>query len=477
MTVDACILPATTTDRSSIGQAIVTIDILPDDVLLEIFTVYLGTDIQVEKWHGLIHVCRRWRHIVFASPRRLDLQLVCTPRRRVKEMLDVWPALPLVIRCDLSVWTWVKADNVIAALKHNDRVCQILWDYFSISSSLLEGIVAVMQEPFQVLTDLRIIAWDKLEETVFPEEFLGGSAPRLRSCDLWGIAYPGIWKLLLNANHLVNLSLWNIPHSGYISPEAMVMCLSATPNLENLSLGFRSPRSRPGQADRSPPPPTRIVLPALTCFRFKGVSEYLEDLVSRIGIPLLDNAEITFFHQLIFDTPRLHEFLARAEAFKAPSRANVAFSKDIVCFDLESRLSLRVTCTKLDCQLSSMAQLCSLSLPRISTLERLDIREGNMPRPYWQDDVESPRWLEFLRPFTALRDLYLDKKIAPRVVIALKELIGGPGAVTEELPALQRLVVEELPTSGPVQEVIGQFVAVRQLSGRPVAIHSWVGRS
>ena len=100
-----------------------------------------------------------------------------------------------------------------------------------------------------------------------------------------------------------------------------------------------------------------------------------------------------------------------------------------------------------------------------------------MPRPYWQDDVETTQWLELLRPFTALRDLYLDKQIAPRVALALKELIGGPGAVTEELPALQRLVVEELPASGPVQKVIGQFVAARQLFGRPVAVNRWDGRS
>ncbi len=96
-----------------------------------------------------------------------------------------------------------------------------------------------------------------------------------------------------------------------------------------------------------------------------------------------------------------------------------------------------------------------------------------MSRPYWQDDVESTQWLELLRPFTALRDLYLDKQFVPHVALALKDIIRGAGIVTEELPALQRLVVEELPTSGPVQEVIGQFVAARQLSGRPVAVHSW----
>ncbi|KAN0109365.1 hypothetical protein V8E52_009337 [Russula decolorans] len=37
-----------------------------------------------------------------------------------------------------------------------------------------------------------------------------------------GIPFPGLPKLLLSATHLVQLWLANIPHSGYISPEAMV---------------------------------------------------------------------------------------------------------------------------------------------------------------------------------------------------------------------------------------------------------------
>ncbi|KAH9963476.1 hypothetical protein BGW80DRAFT_1351168, partial [Lactifluus volemus] len=30
------------------------------------------------EWHRLAHVCRRWRHIIFDSPRSLNLQLFCT---------------------------------------------------------------------------------------------------------------------------------------------------------------------------------------------------------------------------------------------------------------------------------------------------------------------------------------------------------------------------------------------------------------
>ena len=55
---------------------------LPDDVLLVIFdnctNKYQNTKKDIEAWwHSLVHVCRRWRAIVFVSPRRLNLRLVC----------------------------------------------------------------------------------------------------------------------------------------------------------------------------------------------------------------------------------------------------------------------------------------------------------------------------------------------------------------------------------------------------------------
>ena len=64
-----------------------TLDALrvPDDVLLETFEFYLGKDVpdrvgnhNYDGWQTLVHVCRRWRRIVFASPCHLDLKLYCT---------------------------------------------------------------------------------------------------------------------------------------------------------------------------------------------------------------------------------------------------------------------------------------------------------------------------------------------------------------------------------------------------------------
>ena len=47
-------------------------------------------------WQTLVHVCHKWRCIVFDSPLRLDLKIYCTLRGSVNsKALDMWPALPI----------------------------------------------------------------------------------------------------------------------------------------------------------------------------------------------------------------------------------------------------------------------------------------------------------------------------------------------------------------------------------------------
>ena len=82
---------------------------LPDDVLLEIFDLYVDEDLyegesyEIEVWQTLVHVCRRWRRVVFGSPRRLNLRLVWTPGTPARDMLDVWPSFPLLIPSEKRV--------------------------------------------------------------------------------------------------------------------------------------------------------------------------------------------------------------------------------------------------------------------------------------------------------------------------------------------------------------------------------------
>jgi hypothetical protein len=174
-------------------------------------------------------------------------------------MLDIWPVLPLVIVS--RAFDALGADNIIALLEHGDRVRQI--DLKDVASSQLKKGLAAMQVPFPELTRLLLRSHDDAM-SVLPDSFLGGSVPRLRYLLLDRIPFPGLPKLLLSADHLDDLHLENIPHSGYILPEATVTALSTLTSLEQLSMEFQSPLSCPDRASRRPPPPTRAVLSVLT---------------------------------------------------------------------------------------------------------------------------------------------------------------------------------------------------------------------
>ena len=450
-----------------------SIDELPDDVLLEIFHFHVYDDYdprgrnRERAWQKLVHVCRRWRCIVFGSPRHLNLQLFCTSRTPVRDMLDIWPALPLII--ESSGHPRGSMVNIIAALKCTDRVCHIyLTDIRSLN---LEIFLAAMQQPFPELTCLQLYS-DDLTLAVVPNSFLGGSAPRLKSLILHGIPFPGLPKLLLSATHLVALYLLRIPHSGYISPGAIVTVLSTSTSLECLWLDFESPRSRPDPASRRPPPSTCSVLPVLTSFYYVGVCEYLEDLVACIDAPQLNCLSITFF-DIVFNTPQLVRFVShtKSKAFQKAyitlvDRARVVFSSQT---SRDGELTVAVLCYGLNRQVSSVEQLCTSFLPLLSVLEDLYFYMGSHPDR--NASVENRQWLELLRPFKAVKNLYHSEDFASRIAPALQELVEG--RMTDVLPALQNIFLKGFEQCGSVQEGIRQFVAARQVANHPISISPW----
>jgi hypothetical protein len=447
---------------------VIPIDVLPDDVLLEIFDFYANVHefkTRTDGWQSLVHVCRRWRSLVFESPRRLNLQLYCTPARGT---LDIWPALPLIIAANMASPSGT--DNVIAALEQSNRVRKVTLVYPA--AWQLEKVLAAMQVPFPELTDLQLISGGETETLpVIPDSFLDGSAPRLRIFTLSGISFPGLPKLLLSATHLVNLQLSDIPHSGCISPEAMVALLFALSSLETLGLVFQSPQSHPDWESRILRPPKRSVLLALIIFQYRGVIEYLEDLVALIDAPQLKRLDIGFRNQIDFDAPRLAQFINRTATFRLCDEAHVHFDNwgtGVALLARYSTLKIEISCGEPRWQLSFVAQICNSSLHSLFTVETLYI-EHQISELVWKvKDIENTLWLQLLLPFTTVKNLYLSKGFAPSIAATLQELVGG--RITEVLPSLQNIFVEELEPLGPFQENIGQFVATRQLSDHPIAI-------
>ena len=453
------------------------VDMLPDDALLVIFDLCAGEEEEErlqQVWQTLVHVCRRWRSLVFGSPSSLNLQLICTPRTPARDMLDVWPPLPLVIR-SIS-YPINNVDNIIAVLERRNRVCQIRIE--DISSLDLEKVLAAMQQPFPELTHLQLKRQSFGGEpmAVLPDSFLGGSAPHLRELRLHDILFPGVPNLLLSAPHLTDLCVFEISHSAYIPPEVIATVLSTLTSLRVLRLGFQSFLSLPDRPSRRPPPPKRFVLPALIQFGFRGVVEYLDDLMARIDAPLLKKLRITFFNQTLFDTPQLVQFINRTPALKTPEQARLFFTDDAAVLGLSSRgsdyaeLNVIFLCKSSNRQVSFLEQVCTSCLPPLSNLEDLYISKYSCYRPNWQDDIENANWLELLQPFTTVKKLYLTKEFVPPIMSSLQELVGE--RTTEVLPSLQNIFLEGPETSGPVQEGIQQFVATRQAS-HPIAVSRW----
>ena len=460
---------------------VISIDMLPDDVLLNVFDYmikfakmgfgYLKNRMAI--WQTLVHVCWRLRSVVFGSPRRLNLQLVCTTRTPT-DTLDIWPALPLVID-DYNCQT-KGVDNMIALLERSDlvrRICQI-----ELRDVHLEDISEAMEVPFPELTHLVLLhSKHETEPVPLSDSFLGRSAPRLQYLELERILFPGLPNLLSSATHLTNLLLERIPHSGYISPEAMVACLSLLTSLGELSLQFQPPQSRPDQESRRPFPSTRTVLPALKYFLFKGASEYLEALVACVDAPRLKFLDITFVNDIVFGTPQFTRLISDTPMFNAFDEAWVFLGDGTASIKLSSKasgdgkLNVEILCRALHWQFSFLEQVSTSSLPPLFMLENLYINEHPYPPPVWEDNIDNAVWLELLHPFATVKNLFLSENTAPHVVPALQELVGG--RTTEVLPTLQNVFIEGLQPSGSVQEGIRKFVAARQVASHPIAVSCW----
>ena len=449
-----------------------TADMLPNNVLLETFNFYQNNHpINSQWWILLVHVCQLWRQVIFGSPHRLNLQIYCTHGTPVKEYLGIWPAFPIVIDYYRVKFRSLDDSNVIAALEHPDRVrffniqrrYRLGWDF--------ANIITAMQKPFPVLTYLEISTRD-LNFPSIPADFLGGSAPRLQEITLSGIPYPGLPALLLSATDLVKLDLFDIPTTGYITPEAMVASLATLPRLETFIIGFRLATSRPDQIH--PPPFTRTVLPALTYFRFKGASEYLEDLVSRLDGPRLNQIVTAYLNQVVdFQVLQFSNFIDRTVGSEITlfNHARCTFSYGSVAFTMIPHANYSpwdrrpattiISCHGVDHQVSHIAQVLGHMSSKLSNVVHLKLKVDDGLQLDGTDDVE---WMHLLHQFSSAKTLHVSQELAGHVALALENIITAE-MVDEVLPALDLIRVVGQPASS-----IEKFTAVRQLSGRPVTI-------
>ena len=445
-----------------------TINAFPDHILLDIFDFCRVAAVKETNkwpglwpkiWHMLVHVCSRWRRVVFSSPVRLNLRLYCTDSTSVSEMLDAWPPFPIEVSC------FNLTHHVVNALEHQDRVCEVhleltSWVYKRVTAA------AVMQKSFPALTCLHLRSiFDS--RSVLPDTFLGGSAPRLRSLTLMHIPFPTLPQFLASCNDLSKLSLVNIPDLGYITPEAMFTGLSALTKLETLDIIFESPGSlpRPYRETRRLPPLNPAVLPYLTYLCFRGVHEYLDDLLVRIDAPQLKTFTIQFFKQHI----DMRQVISRLGMLGPFEHAEVNFNHLMTNMKLyqpagtnrpQTVLELQVEYEsfRFGWQVSIMAQICTQSLSLLSSVTELNIRDDAACfRSLESLGIQSTdsEWLELFRPFTAVRTLRLSGQLQSLIVSWLRRLTVE--RVMEVLPALENFYFRETADCESQQQPLEVF--------------------
>jgi hypothetical protein len=86
--------------------------------------------------------------------------------------------------------------------------------------------------------------------------------------------------------------------------------------------------------------------------------------------------------------------------------------------------------------------------------------------------------LDLLRPFIALKNLYLDKEFAVRIASAMEEEDldeedFDEDSITELWPSLQNIFVQGLQSSGHIEEGIRQFIVARRLNSHHIEVSTW----
>ncbi|KAH9059100.1 hypothetical protein EDB87DRAFT_829177 [Lactarius vividus] len=444
------------------------IEVLFDDILLNMFLHFL--DGSSQDWPTLVHVSQRWRQIIFTSPVGLDLRLHCTYGTPVLKTINCWPSFPLVVNyggspiLDPPSPEDEEIVNIMAALKQSDRVSSIS---LTVTSSLLEQL-STIPEPFSKLEKLNLLSRDNMQLTL-PSAFRWG--PRLRSLHSTRVAFPSFLQLLSLSRDIVDLRLHEIPRVGYFSPEAFANALSGMTQLRKLLLHFLSLPPRRNYLSLPPSPRERVILPALTCLKYRGTSKYLDSLVARIDAPGLGDIDITFFSQPTMDALQLGRFIDRIGIQKPNRRAKIRISNRAIsiCFTqpgAPTRVELRISGEQLDWQLSSMAQICDQFSAFLLRVEDLDIETTKQATG--EDVMDGGQWLELVRLFGGAKDFRVAGELATAI---LRALCQADGEHTVILPVLRDLCVPDLgPAYGPLWEAASSFIASRWPSGSSVHV-------
>jgi hypothetical protein len=478
-----------------------TIQGLSDDALLLIFSFHrilsspFNPPLSTEwEWHVLSQVCQRWRNLLFASPRHLGVRLVISNRKQYgRPTLESWPTLPISIWFSSQDTLFLRDEGrVIEALKHSDRIYEIK---LNVSNWMIGKSTAFVNDSFPALEYLDLTS--PCDVTVLPSTFLGGSIsnPRkLRHIGLKNISLPTLPQLLLSSPNLVSLSLGfdHYGNPGSLSIDALTAVLSTMMQLERLYVYPYPDRDYPEQRRTFSPSSTEnlIILRSLVTFDFGGPSGYLEDLIPRIDMPLLEQFSVSqTFGQRSYDIPQLSQFISRTKHLNSlPHRTSITFTNKALtirhCFQhllprrtpIYLSFSIRGDWSEMDWRASQVVHICGQLSPFISNVERLGIRVERPLRFFDEDEPENEemdtaRWLELFGSFKSVQDLQLWCLLEGSTFGIADALEESTKETAQVLPILRILRIHGFQHHAENIPGIKAFIAARELTGQPLSVH------
>ncbi len=384
-------------------------------MVLNIFRHYV--DDYPRLWPKLVHICRRWRRIVFGSEEDLCLQLFCTYGTPVLKTLSCWPALPIVVEYggtpELDPPALEDEPNIVWALRQTSRVKSVR---ITLTRSLSNKLSSIWGERFSTLEDLVLASQDNME-SILPNYFF--RAPRIRCLHLTRIAiHPQAGCRCYYAS-LVDIQLHDVSADGP-SLETLAITLRGMIKLRSLLLHFLSVQ---GPQRDITPPYRDIYLPSLTRLDFRGTSQDLAFLVVKINAPHLQDIEIVFLNRPTNTYVPTYSSLIISSCLINPTRIGLqspCHRVDILSSDptVPRRLKLQVSFEQFGWELTSIMIPNILYCSRASLLRVEELHISAIQSWSVQDNTDFDHWLKVLYLFESIKWLYVAGNLWTDFVLA-----------------------------------------------------------
>jgi F-box-like len=463
-----------------------TINHLPDEVLLEIFDSYRqGIDPESydhqwrreNVWFNLAHVCRRWRAVMFTSASRLDLGITIEPDtpRHIKAILSgplpIFIYYRFVFRKLMGSALW----RMRTALKHHDRVREI---NFRGGWADFNKFFKKTNCTFPVLESL-VLSFEDGYEPKIPDTFLGGpdlSYLPLRRLQLERVSLACVSRLLLSATALTDLTLQIDTAFSPSHETSLLACLQGMHFLRRLDLQTSYFLEIP---QRPPTPKDIVSLPKLTCFRYFGNIVCLDILAAGLSAPSLQDVDIDFPVEL----PIVHLSRLINEIEEHYHAVHVTFhgwgfhlsllTQSEYIDHCEPHLKLGSVPTHRSRPPGSILGMTGVLSARLTTVEELRISFDGADANVWEDFIPWRRFLLQFPGVKALRTEGANNFYIARIFLQDHEELDGDPAF---LPALEEIELGRNSMSaheserGPELAAFKSFVSARQQEGRPVNV-------